>query len=360
MHEGGMVSRRGFFAAATAFGAASRSLWAQAQAREGDNVKFSTNVKVVSVLATVRDKKGQIIHNLTKDNFVLSEEGRPQVIQYFSQQTDMPLTLGLLIDTSASQRRVLGQEKDATFTFIERVVREKKDQTFLIQFAREAELLRDLTGSRKELEDALKLVGGDGSQPQLRRFQFQSGGGYPGGGQGRSRGGGTVLYDSILLASDEIMKKQAGRKALILMTDGVDSGSKVGIAEAISAAQRADTLVYSILFTDKNAYGNQPMGGYGGMGRRRGGGYPPPVYNNRPDGKKILERISKETGGGFFEVSSKHPIEKIYDQIEEELRNQYSLGYTSNSTEGAGYRSIALTVNKKDMIVQTRQGYYAN
>jgi VWFA-related protein len=370
MRQYGRVTRRGFLCAAAALGSGSRLFRAAGQDSEG-NAKFSSDVKVVSVLATVRDKKGQIIHNLLKDDFVLTEEGKPQNIKYFSQQTDLQLTLGLLVDTSGSQRRVLGQEEDATFTFIERVLREKKDQTFLIQFAHEAELLRDLTGSKKELEDALRQIG-NGSQPQLHRFlsEFQGypgqGGGYPGqgggypGGQGRGRGGraGTVLYDAIYLASNEIMKKQSGRKALIVLSDGVDNGSKIGITESIASAQRADTLVYSILFSDRDAYNRQPMGGYGG--RRHGGGYPPSTTANHPDGKKILQRISQETGGGFFEVSSKHPIEKIYDQIEEELRNQYSLGYTSNITEGPGYRRIALTVDKKDLIVQSRTGYYAN
>ena len=361
MRQCGRVSRRGFLCAAAALGSGSRLLRAAGQDSEG-SARFSSDVKVVSVLATVRDKKGQIIHNLLKDDFVLTEEGKPQNIKYFSQQTDLQLTLGLLVDTSGSQRRVLGQEEDATFTFIERVLREKKDQTFLIQFAREAELLRDFTGSKKELEDALRQIG-NGSQPQLHRFldRFQGypgqGGGYPGqGGQGRGRGG-TVLYDAIYLASNEIMKKQSGRKALIVLSDGVDNGSKIGITESIASGQRADTLVYSILFSDRDAYNRQPMGGYGG---RRHGGYPPHTTANHPDGKKILQRISQETGGGFFEVSSKHPIEKIYDQIEEELRNQYSLGYTSNITDGPGYRRIALTVDKKDLIVQSRTGYYAN
>jgi VWFA-related protein len=349
------VSRRGLLASAMAFLPAVRLV-----AADEDNVKFSTDVKVVSVLATVRDKKGAIIHNLVKDDFVLQEDGHPQVIKYFSQQSDQPLTLGLLVDTSGSQRRVLSQERDASRTFIQQVLREDKDQTFLIHFDREVELLQDLTPSKKKLEDALDKMTG-GGQPQLQRHFQGQGGGYPGGGQGGGRrgGGGTALYDAVLLGSDELMKKQAGRKAMILLSDGVDNGSKVGIGECIESAQRTNTLVYSILFADKNAYGNQgPLSGLGGMGRR-GGGRRPPMSSNHPDGKKILQRISLETGGGFFEVSDKHPIEKIYSQIEEELRNQYSLGYTSYSSNGAGFRRINLTTKKKDLAVQATQGYYA-
>jgi len=150
------------------------------------------------------------------------------------------------------------------------------------------------------------------------------------------------------------MKQQSGRKALIMLTDGVDNGSRVPLSSAIESAQRADTLVYSILFADPEAYG----GGFGGGGMgRRGGRYPPRRQEEHPDGKKILQRLSKETGGGFFEVSKKSTIERIYDQIQEELRNQYSLGYTPEA--GTGYRKIQLTVKKKDLMVQTRDGYYA-
>jgi len=183
MQQYNCVSRRGFLASAAAFLPAYR-LWGA----DEDPVKFSTDVKVVSVLATVRDKKGTIIKNLLKDDFVLQEDGRPQVIKYFSQQTDLPLTIGLLVDTSGSQRRVLGKERDATQTFIEQVLRDK-DQTFLIHFDHEVELLQDLTSSKKKLEDGLdKLTAASG--PQLQRQGGGGGGGYPSGGGGYPGGGG--------------------------------------------------------------------------------------------------------------------------------------------------------------------------
>jgi VWFA-related protein len=310
---------------------------------------FSTDVNVVNVFATVRDKKSQIVRNLTKDDFSLAEDGRPQAIRYFSQESGLPLTLGLLVDTSMSQRRVLGKEKDASYRFLDQVLREDKDHAFLIHFDHEVELLQDLTSSKKKLEDSL----GQMETPDFERRNDV--GGYGGGRHGGGHhGGGTSLYDSVLLASDELMKKQSGRKAVIALTDGVDNGSKVTLTSAIESAQRADTLVYSILFADQDAYGAMGHGGYGGG--HRGGGR----QGSRTDGKPILQRLSRQTGGGFFEVSKKESIDKIYDQIQEELRNQYSIGYTSDQPDTSGkYHKIQLTTKKSELTVQTRDGYYA-
>jgi VWFA-related protein len=333
------------------------------------NTTFSADVKVINLLATVRDKQGQIVRDLTQEDFLLDEDGRPQTISYFSREIDLPLTLGLLVDTSGSERREIPDERRASIRFFDQVMRPDKDQAFVIHFDFEVELLEDLTNSREKLEKALDQL----DTPQLQR-QRQGGGypggGYPGGGQGGPRGGrgrgggGTDLYDAVFLAGDELMKKQKGRKALILLSDGVDTGSKETLASAVESAQRADTLVYSILFEDPNGYGNNNMGGFGGprmgrggMGGGRGGSRYPTM--NRPDGKKILEQISRETGGRFFEVSHKWPINKVYDAIEEDLRNQYSLGYTSDQQgTDRGYRRIHLATRQKGNVVQTREGYY--
>jgi VWFA-related protein len=318
--------------------------------------KISVEVKVVNVLATVRDKHGKIISNLAKDDFVLEEDGRPQTISYFSRESDLPLTLGLLVDTSLSQRRVLEQERNASYSFLDQMLREK-DLAFVIHFDREVELLQDVTSSHKKLESALGL---------LEESNSSRGSGGSGGRRGGFGGGGTLLYDALYLASNEVMGKQQGRKALIILSDGVDSGSKENLVIAVESAQRADTLVYSILFADEESSGS-PRGsrGIGGMGRGggmggggRGGSRFP--RQERPDGKKILERISKETGGRLFEVSKKQPIDEIYSQIEEELRNQYSLGYTPGAEAGAGFHKILLTTKQKDQMVQTRDGYYAD
>ncbi len=252
------------------------------------------------------------------------------------------------MDTSGSQRLVLNEERSASYRFLERVLREDKDEAFLIHFDFDTELLQDVTNSRLKLEKAL-----DHMEPSDPR---SSGGGY--GGSRRGGGGGTTLYDAILLASNEIMRPQQGRKALVVLTDGVDNGSKVPLYQAIESAQRADTLVYSIYFTGEEQ-NQQPFGGGYGGGRGRRGMPMPRQQVQRPDGKKILQQISRETGGGYFEVSKKEPIEQIYDRIQEELRNQYNIGYTSDSRDsGYGYRKISLTVKRRNLIVQTREGYY--
>jgi VWFA-related protein len=323
--------------------------------------KISTEVKLVTVYAAVRDKHGKIIPHLNQSDFALQEDARPQTIKHFVRESELPLTLGLLVDTSLSQRRVLDQEKSASYSFFDHILREDKDKAFLIHFDREVELLRDLTASREKLRSGLEEL-------DTPSFTNTSGGGGAGTAGGSARGhghggGGTLLYDSIYLASNELMKKQQGRKALVILTDGVDHGSKESLNTAIASAQRADTAVYSIFFADEDAYGPGGRGGYGGHGGYGGGGRGGPgryPQQDHPDGKKVLERISKETGGQLFEVKKKLPIEQIYAQIEEELRNQYSLGYTPDRPgDDSTYHLIHVTVNQKDLIVQAREGYYS-
>jgi VWFA-related protein len=349
---------------------------------------MSVTVKVVNVPATVRDKHGKIISNLGKDDFVLEEDGRPQTIRYFAHDTDLPLTLGLLVDTSMSQRRVLEDERHASYVFLDQMLHQPKDVAFVIHFDHEVELLQDLTSNRQKLESALQALqvsqnnssnqngnqggnnggnqggsnggGNSGSYPGSGYPGGRGGGRRNGGGGGSFRSGGTLLYDASYLASDELMKKQQGRKALIILSDGDDRGSKYGLETAIETAQRADTVVYSILFKDDEENNRGFNGGFGGGGMgRRGGGQRFP-QESRPDGKKILERISKETGGRLFVVSKKEPIDKIYESIAEELRNQYNLGYTPDqpSSEGS-FHKIVLKTKQKDQAVQAREGYYA-
>ncbi len=350
-----------------------------APAASPSTATVSVKVNVVNVLATVRDKHGKILPNLAQSDFVLTEDGRPQTIRYFAKDTDLPLTLGLLVDTSLSQRRVLAQERTASHSFLDQMVREDKDKAFVIHFDKEVELLQDLTGSHQKLEAAVDSL----ETPQLVRASTGSNdpndtSDDPNSRRGSGRrfnGAGTLLYDAVYLASDELMKKQDGRKALIILSDGVDRGSKESLETAIETAQKSDTVVYSILFKDddndqnnRGGFGYPRIGGGGGMGGpmgggggRRGGGQRYP-QEPRVDGQKILERISKETGGQLFEVSKKEPIDQIYSQIEEELRNQYSLGYTpdKSAVDSPGYRKIQLTVKQKDATVQARQGYYAD
>ncbi len=292
---------------------------------------------------------------------------------------------------------MIDPEKDASRVFLQDVLRPTKDKAFLIHFDREVELMQDLTSSREKLEKALDQLSvadsgqrsgyPSGGNPSGQGDPGGNEGGY-GGGRGRRQGGGhraggTQFYDAIYLASDDVLKKEAGRKALIMLTDGEDNASKVSLHEAITAAQRADTLAYSIRIADEEAnmssggFGGPGMGRHGGGGMGRGGGMGipgmgipggggrggggGPYGGARPDGKKILQQILRETGGGYFEYSKKKSIGDIYQQIEEELRNQYSIGYTPDRSDAtAGYHKIKLTLRgRKGLVVQAREGYYA-
>jgi VWFA-related protein len=337
------------------------------------------DVKVVTMQVTVRDKHGAIVPNLTKDEFALTDDNHPQSIKYFNLDTNLPLTLGLLVDTSMSQRNVLGDERTASDHFLDQMLTNEKDKAFLIQFDREVDLLADPTSKKETLRHAIDQLGA----PQFQNASNNgsgSDGDYGQGGQ-HHRAGGTLLYDSIYLASDELMSKEKGRKALIILTDGVDRGSKETLNMAIESAQRADTTVYAIYFKGEEQHDNNgggfPGGRRGGMGGGwpgggggypgGGGGYPRGGGGQRPsegskvDGKKVLEQICGETGGRMFEVSKKENPDQIYTTIAEELRSQYILGYTPDKSvaDSGGYHRIALTANKKDLIVQTRQGYYS-
>src|SRR3984893_17364779 len=269
----------------------------QTKAEQGSTPKISVDVKTVSVPVTVRDKHGKIISNLTKEDFAVEEDGRPQTVNYFARENDLPLRLGLLVDTSLSQRRVLEEERSASYSFLDHLLRENKDLAFVIHFDREVELLEDFTGSRPKLQAALQSL----QTPQMDANSGgggQSGGGQSGGGGGQGggmgggigggrrrggggggggnsghRSGGTLLYDAVYLAGNDLMSKQQGRKALVILSDGVDHGSKEGITTAIETAQRADTVVYSILFKDDEGFGNRGSISVGPFGTGlRGGG----------------------------------------------------------------------------------------
>jgi VWFA-related protein len=344
---------------------------------------IAVDVKEVTLPVTVRDKHGKIVRDLTKDDFTLQEDGRPQTIKYYSQDANLALTLGLLVDTSRSQTNVLDAERNASHSFLDQIMVQEKDKAFLIHFDREVELLQDLTSSREKLQSALDLLKTPSDRERANdpndSDNSKSG---PG-----SQHGGTQLYDAVYLASNELMKKQQGRKAIIILSDGIDHGSKTFLDGAIESAQRADTFVYSIYFADNRrdernegqrqgggrgggwpgggggGGGGWPGGGGGwpggGGGGRRGGGQRP-AEKPRTDGKKILERISKETGGRYFEVSKKESVGEIYTSIVEELRTQYRMGFTPDKDSAAtGYHHLQLQVKRKDTTVQTREGYYS-
>jgi VWFA-related protein len=312
---------------------------------------YSTTVKVVSLLATVRNTKGQVVTDLTQEDFVLDEDGKPQTIKYFSRESNLPLTVGLVVDTSLSVRNVLPAERTASSRFFDKVMREDKDSAFVIHFDAEAELLQDLTNSKADLRKSIDQLEVGNSRLQRRAPGPDHGNDrFPG--PPRHGGSGTVLCDAVFLSADEILKKQQGRKAIVVLSDGVDNGSRLSLSSAIESAQRADILVYTILFEDSNFN----AGGLGGRGHKGGGGGP---RFEREDGKKVLQRLSRETGGRYFEVSKHLPIDKVYESLDEELRSQYSIGYTA-PVGGLpnDFRRINLTTKQKSLTVQTREGYY--
>jgi VWFA-related protein len=265
---------------------------------------------VVNVLVTVRDRQGQLVKGLTKDDFTLEEDGRTQTIRYFSPKSDQPLTIGMLVDVSGSQRTVLVEQGRATSQFFDQVLR-PGDQAFLVRFDSKIELLAGLT------------------LPELDA--------------NANRARGTALYDAVVFAARRIASS-AGRKALIVLSDGYDTSSSASLAAAAETAQRADALVYSIRFLDRDVFAFEVPPSQGGS----------PVPR---EGRKALERIAKETGGTYFDLTPSDTLEKIYSRIEDELRNQYSLGFTPGSNR-SGYRKIHVTVKRKGFTVQARDGYF--
>jgi VWFA-related protein len=291
---------------------------------------FKGGVDVVQLFFNVKDKRGALIPNLKKEDFLLSEDGKPQTVKYFSENSDLPLTLGILIDASGSQSNVLDMEKQVGGAFLSDIIREK-DLAFVLSFDVNVDLLQDFTSSTRKLKDALNSArintgGGGGSIGGL------GGGPIPTSGTPR----GTLLYDAIYLASHDELAQQVGRKAMIILTDGEDQGSRLRVQDAIEAAQKSDSIVYVLMIADRGFYG--------------GGFY---------HGDSEMKKLSNQTGGRVIDVGNKFDkLREAFDQIAQELRSQYSVGYTpTNSNRDGSFRKIE--VKAKDYKIQARAGYYA-
>lgn len=297
---------------------------------------LKVNVDVVQLFFNVKDKRGALIPSLTKDDFALAEDGKPQTIKYFKAESDLPLTLGILIDSSGSQQRVLDMEKEVGGSFLENILR-AKDEAFVISFDVDINLLQDFTNSVSRLRRALNeakinIGGGVGC----------SGG--PIGPQGpipcsSSGPRGTALYDAVYLASHDELSHEVGRKAMILLTDGEDQGSRLKIKDAIEAAQKADAICYVLLIADRGfAYS---FGGY--------------------SGDRDMKKLTQETGGRVIEVGNKiDKLRQAFEQISQELRSQYNVGYTpTNTTRDGSFRKIEIHAKQGDYKIQARSGYYA-
>ncbi|HEY4842945.1 MAG TPA: VWA domain-containing protein [Terriglobales bacterium] len=304
------------------------------QSQDQPAATVKVNVEVVQLFFNVKDKHGALIPNLVKDNFDILEDGKQQAIKYFKAESDLPLTLGILIDSSGSQQRVLDMEKEVGGSFLESILR-PKDEAFVISFDVDITLLQDFTTSVSRLRHAL-------NEAKINTGGVSCAGG-PIGPQGpipcSSTGPrGTALYDAVYLASHDEFSHEVGRKAMILLTDGEDEGSRLKIKDAIEAAQKADAICYVLLIADRGFYG---FGGY--------------------HGDSEMKKLTQETGGRVIEVGNKiDKLRQAFDQIAQELRSQYNIGYTpTNSARDGSFRKVEIKPKDGDYKVQARSGYYA-
>lgn len=281
---------------------------------------------LVNVFVTARDKKNGIVSDLVQNDFKVSEDGQEQKVAFFEKDVNMPITLGLLIDTSGSMYNVIGAEQDTASRFLREVMR-KKDEAMVISFDFDADLLADFTEDTNVLERAIRRttinsVGGGG---------VVTPGTIP---QGNS--GGTNLYDAVYLACHDELATEAGRKAVILMTDAEDNGSKLRLQDAVEACQRADAVIHVLLISDSGF-----IQGFGG-------------------GPAAARKMSDDTGGRVINVHSEKSLEKAFDVISEELRSQYVIGYyPTNEKHDGTFRKIKVDITRPDVKVLARRGYYA-
>jgi VWFA-related protein len=287
------------------------------------------DVDVVNVLCTVKDHKGRLITTLEKSDFEIFEDGQKQQVRYFTRETALPLTIGLLVDTSVSQQRLVPAERDASEVFFRRVLG-AKDLAFLFNFDTDVDLLQDLTGNQDLLRRALDQLRVNTSGPPPSRTTIPQGP-FP------LPPRGTLLYDAVYLAATEKLAGEVGRKTIVLITDGQDQGSRVKLGEAVETAQKADAIIYGILFFDRGFYG--PLG-YAG--------------------DSALRKMAEETGGRVFRVTHGKELANAFDEISHELRSQYSIGYTpANLRRDGRFRQLKVRTVGENFRVQARKGYYA-
>jgi VWFA-related protein len=293
---------------------------------------IKVDVDIVNLLCSVRNKSGGLVANLEKNEFSVFENGQKQEIKYFARETDLPLTIGLLVDVSLSQQNLIEVERRAAYQFFSSVLG-PKDLAFLISFGKDSELIQDYTNSRKLLQRGLDDL----------RVNAPVDGVHPGPVPTMNTPRGTVLFDTVYLASAEQLKGQVGRKALVILTDGVDQGSRYKLDDAIKAAQRADAIVYGIYYADPSAYGG--FGGFGSFGM---------------PSDRDLKRMSEDTGGRVLKVDRKHTLQDIFKEIQDEMRSQYAIGYSPiDAKKDGSFRKIDIKTANKELKVQARKGYFA-
>jgi VWFA-related protein len=295
-----------------------------------DTQRLNVSVNLVDVYFSVRGKDG-FVTGLTKDDCSLAEDKTPQTIKNLTQEKNLPLTIGILLDTSGSQTNVLPIEQDSGARFLREVIT-PKDEAFLISFDVNVDLLADYTNSPNELRRAIN---------KATINTASSSAGIPGIGGGpfpTSNPRGTLLYDAIYLASHDKLQSQTGRKILIILTDGDDQGSQETLKSAIEAAQKANTIVYPILIADRAGYAAAGM-----------------IYT----GSHEMQQLAEETGGRVINTGNGRKLEEAFNQIQDELRTQYLASYTpTNRVADGKFRKVELECGKGNK-VQARKGYYA-
>lgn len=303
---------------------------------------LTVHVRVVSVTALVHDKKGELVHGLTKDDFLLREDGKPQPIRYFNNDSDLPLTIGLMVDTSGSLKLHAEEERAASSTFLQAMMTRPTDRAFALRFDSHILLLQNTT------TDIAKLTGALGSLTNVEEEAAAAAT------AAKKKGGpavksisGTLLYNSIAAAAKMVIAKEPGRRALIVLTDGNDRGSNITLEDTIHEAELADVAVYSVLYLDQGAGPGLALSGDIAAGHALGN-----------SGNSVMQRISQLTGGRTFVVSKELPVTKIYAQIEEDLRSQYRLGFTPVASKPNSFHSLELKTTDKHQSVQSRAGYF--
>ena len=288
---------------------------------------MKVDVTVVSLYCTVKDQQGRLATNLQARDFEVHEDGRRQQVRYFSRETDRPLSLALLVDTSPSQKEVLPAEKEMAAQFLKHVLR-PTDQAMVMAFDANVDLWQDLTPELPRLQWALNRLKVNAS------LRLKPGEKAP------AKAGATRLYDAIHEAATQKLARSGERRVIILLSDGVDSGSRMTEKQALEAAQRADAIVYAIRFSDPAFYwraANRPGGG-----------------------DEVLQRLAKETGGRVLMPQDTKRLREAFDDIASELRSQYSLGYTpANAARDGRFRRVEVRVKRDGHRAQARSGYYA-
>ena len=284
--------------------------------------------RVVEIAAVVKSKDGEPRGGMTKDDFVLKQDGKEEPIHYFSQGSDLPLTMALMVDTSGSQRSFLGDEEQASDVFFETMLGRREDRAMLVQFDTRVLELRGLTNSAGALHLSLLNLGSQASTA-----------------------GGTLLQDAVYTVAKNILAKESGRKAMVILSDGGDVGSRISLPEAIEQAQRGDVQVYAIDYSAWAASGAAARAALIGGAVPRPGGDP---------GLATLQKLAESTGGRVFTVSKTLSLREIYARIAEDLRLQYEVGYTPpTDVQPNSYHRLELRAKDKKLTVQARKGFFA-